>query len=209
MNMICILWNGWTAVAAIATGLSAFATAIMAGVTVRSLTQNKAQLDEIKKQFDEENRARLLFEIVSVQDLFLLKIVNVGKSTAFDVHFTIKSKLIDNHFSMDIKSCFEETAQKNFILVPKRCLYLYLSSVYTSKNHTIFDKKYSSTIINDWLDKYKNEKIFITGQYCGKYKINEEFSIADFIGMEHCIVIHDDITIALQEINKEIKKITK
>lgn len=206
MNIICILWDGWTAIAAIATGLSAIATSIMVCMTKHSLKQNKLQLDEIKKQYEEENRARLIFEIVSIQDLFLLKIANIGKNTAYDVHFTIKSKLIDNHFSKEIKSCYEQTNQKNFILSPGRSLYLFISSVYTSQSHTIFDKNYLSTTINEWLDKYKNEKIYITGQYCGKYKINEEFTISDYIGMKHSIIIQDDTTLAIKDIYKEIKK---
>lgn len=128
MNIICVLWNGWTAVAAIATGLSAIATAIMVGMTMRSLSQNKAQLAEMKKQFEEENRARLLFEIVSYQNTFLLKIANIGNTTAYDVNINIKSKLIDEHFSDEIKSYFEQTNKKNHIMAPQRCLYLFITS---------------------------------------------------------------------------------
>ena len=208
MNIICVLWNGWTAVAAIATGLSAIATAIMVGMTMRSLSQNKAQLAEMKKQFEEENRARLLFEIVSYQNTFLLKIANIGNTTAYDVNINIKSKLIDEHFSDEIKSYFEQTNKKNHIMAPLWCLDLFISPNHsTLQTHTIGGKTYSSDQTNKWLETYQNEKIFITGKYCRKYEIQEEFSISDFIGKS--LIVHDSISLVLQDISREITESNK
>ena len=205
MMNCCFIWDGWTAVGAIATGVGAIATAVMAFLALRSLLQNNKQLDELRKQREEENRARLIFEIITYEHEFLLKITNVGKSTAFDTVFCIKSKLIDHHFSEYIKSIFERNNQKRFVMVPGRSLYFYLSPIHTTqRTHTIDGVSFTSEVINQWLDQYQNEAIIITGSYCGKYNIHEEFSINDFVG--YSIIVHDDEVLALQGITKEIKR---
>ena len=205
MNCCFIFWEGWTAVSSIATGVGSIATALMAFIALRSLWQNDKQLDELKKQREEETRARLVFEIVSYEHLFLLKITNVGKSTAYDLTCCIKSKLIDNHFSDYIKSTFERNNQKRFVMVPGRSLYFYLSPIHTTRRtHIIDGVSYTSEVIDHWLNQYQNEAIVITGSYCGKYEIKECFSINDFMG--DSIVVHDDEVLALQGIIKEIKR---
>lgn len=205
MNCCFMFWEGWTSVSAIATGVGSIATAVMAFIALRSLLQNDKQLDELKKQREEETRARLVFEIVSYEHLFLLKITNVGKSTAYDLTFCINSKLIDNHFSNHIKSIFERNNQKRFVMVPGRSLYFYLSPIHTTqRTHTIAGVSFTSEVINQWLNQYQNEAIVITGSYCAKYEIRECFSISDFMG--DSIVVYDDEVIALQGITKEIKR---
>ena len=208
MRICCVYWQGWTAIAAIATGLSAIATAVMAFIALRSLLQNKKQLDELKKQREEENRARLVFEIVSYQQIFMLKIMNVGKSTAFDVFLDIKSEVIEKHFSEYIKSIFVQNNNKRFVMAPGRCLYFYLTPIHTTqKTHKIDGVDFSSEMINQWLEKYKDEPIIITGSYCGRYEIHEKFSINDFMGAS--LIVYDNTTLALQDIGKELKKISE
>lgn len=208
MSICCVYWQGWTAIAAIATGLSAIATAVMAFIALRSLLQNKKQLDELKKQREEENRARLVFEIVSYQQIFMLKIMNVGKSTAFDVFLDIKSEVIEKHFSEYIKSIFVQNNNKRFVMAPGRCLYFYLTPIHTTqKTHKIDGVDFSSEMINQWLEKYKDEPIIITGSYCGRYEIHEKFSINDFMGTS--LIVYDNTTLALQDIGKELKKINE
>ncbi len=205
MNCCIIFWEGWTSVSAIATGVGSIATAVMAFIALRSLLQNDKQLDELKKQREEETRARLVFEIVSYEHLYLLKITNVGKSTAYDLTFCINSKLIDNHFSDYIKSIFERNNQKRFVMVPGRSLYFYLSPIHTTqRTHIIKGVSFTSEVINQWLNQYQNEAIVITGSYCGKYEIRECFSINDFMG--DSIVVHDNGVLALKDITKEIKR---
>lgn len=61
-----------------------------------------------------------------------------------------------------------------------------------------------SADINQWLDTHLDDKITITGTYCDKYDINENFSISDFI--TGSIKYHDDITNELKVLNKTLKK---
>lgn len=191
--MTCFNWKlDWDAI-------STIVTAIMALIALISVLQNK-------KQFRNENRARLVFEIISYQNEFMLKIMNVGKSTAYDVKMCFKSNLIENHYAESIKSNFEQINKKKLVMAPGRCIYILLSPAYTSKqsSHTIGGQKYSTESINTWLDKYKDEKIVITGCYCRKYKIKEKIAITDFLGPS--AIIYDNNTIALHDIKKELKQ---
>ena len=189
----CLDWS------TIATGSSAIATFIMALIALISLLQNK-------NQFRNENRARLVFEIISYQNKTMLKIMNVGKSTAYDVQMCFKSNLIENHYSKSIKSVFEKISEKKLVMAPGRCIYIPLTPAYTTKqtSHTIGGQIFTSDSINKWLDEYKDEKIVITGKYCKKYKIKEEFSITDFLGFS--AIVYDDNTMALQDIKEELKQ---
>ena len=179
--------------------ISAIVTAVMALIALISLFQNR-------KQFRNENRARLVFEIISYQNNFMLKIMNAGKSTAFDVKMHIKSNLIDNHYSESVKSVFEQMNKKKIVMAPGRCIYILLTPAYTTKqsSNRLGNQTYDSESINKWLDKYKDEKIVITGKYCKKYHIKEEFSITDFLGLS--AIVYDNNTLALQDIKKELIK---
>lgn len=187
----CVDWS------TIATGLSAIATFVMALIAFFSLLQNKIQ-------FRDENRARLVFEIISYRNEFMLKIMNAGKSTAYDVQLSIKSSLIENHYSVSIKSVFEQISNTKLVMAPGRCIYILLTPAYTTKqsSYTIGDQTFTSDSVNKWLDEYKDEKIIITGKYCKKHKIKEAFSITDFLGLS--AIVYDDNTIALQDIKKEL-----
>ena len=84
---LCVI--NWTAV-------SAIITAITALVAVIALWQNKQQLKEMRQQWLEDRRARLSFGIISNDGLFLLRITNVGKETAYNISMTLTGDPIDN-----------------------------------------------------------------------------------------------------------------
>ena len=46
--------------------------------TYRSLQQNKKQIEELQKQREEEERARLMFSVIVYQHAFMLKISNIA-----------------------------------------------------------------------------------------------------------------------------------
>lgn len=178
------------------------ANLLMALFALIAIYQNRKQLLELKKQRDEDTRARLLIEIVSNRGLFLLKITNVGKETAYNTKLCIQSEMINNHFSKEVKNRFNKINTLRTIIVAGRSLYFYISPIkQTDTTHQIRDEYFNSAEINKWLDTYWNTPIIIKGSYCGRYIINEEISIKDFVGTGSIVVI-DDATIALQEVSK-------
>ena len=162
MIICCSICANWTAISAIATGLSAIATLVLAIIAFFSLRQGKNQLKEIKNQQEEDTRARLIFEIVSQDDHFYLKITNAGKSTAYNIQLSIKSALIDNHFSPEIKSIYEKINQRNLIMVPNRNIYYPISPIISDPSVSIevCGKNYAAKNIKEWIEQNKETTIY-------------------------------------------------
>lgn len=194
----------WTAVGSIATAASAILTLIMLGI-------NAYQIYILKKQRIEENRARLCFSIVAWNDMFLLKIKNVGKEVAYNIKLKLSSPIIDGHYSSNVIDRLRRLENNPFMIESEHTNYYDISYSYTKGNTMVYepenpDKKeeFISADINQWLDTHLDDKITITGTYCDKYDINENFSISDFI--TESIKYHDDITNELKVLNKTLKK---
>jgi hypothetical protein len=178
------------------------ANLLMALCALIAIYQNRKQLLELKKQYNEDSRARLLIEIVSNRGLFLLKITNVGKETAYNIKLHIQSEMIDNHFSEEIKNRFNKVNTLSTVIVAGESLYYYISPIKeTNALHQINNECFKSVEINKWIDTYWNTPIIINGSYCGRFTINEKISIEDFMGTGSIVVV-DDSTMALQEISK-------
>lgn len=206
MIICCSICANWTAISAIATGLSAIATMVLAIFAFISLLQSKKQLKEIKSQQEEDTRARLFFEIVSQDNHFYLKITNAGKSTAYNIQLSIKSDLIDNHFSPEIKSTFEEINKKRLVMVPGRNIYYYISPIITDTSAAIniSNQYYSAKSIQEWLNKNREIPIYISGSYCNRHTITEELTIMDCIS--YSMHVKDPITSALTDIESMLGK---
>lgn len=151
----------------------------------------------------DDYRARLAFEIVSWNNLFLLKVTNIGKETCYNANLKISGKPIDEHFSEEIRNEFKGLNGIKLTLSPNRTLYFYLSPVYSQKGGTvrIGKEEYPWQKINNWLDNYIDRDIHIFGIYNNRYKIKESFSMKSFIGCKS-IVVETPTEIALQEISK-------
>ena len=206
MIVCCSICANWTAISAIATGLSAIATLVLAIFAFFSLRQSKKQLREIKTQQEEDIRARLIFEIVSQDDHFYLKITNAGKSTAYNIQLSIKSALIDNHFSPEIKSIFEKINQRNLIMVPERNIFYPISPIITDPHVSIevCGKNYAAMKIKEWVEQNKETTIYISGSYCNRYSINEELTIMECIS--YSVRVNDPISSALTDIESMLGK---
>lgn len=205
MMILCNNIN-WTAVESIATAVSAILTLIMLGVSAW-------QIYVLKRQRIEDTRPRLNFSVVVWDGLFLLKIKNIGKETAYDIDINFGGDLLDNHYSKHLLDMFRKHEQRDFIMEAGKEIYITISRRYSTGctiTYKSADRKKQETFhsqqINDWLDQHINDKILISGKYCHKYKIKESFSITDFV--TDSIVYYDDITSELKKINIHLKKIS-
>jgi len=187
----------WVAISSITSCL----VVIITGIT---LWLNKRQLNEIKHQWVEENRARLNFSIVSNEGRFLLKIANIGKNNAFDIKLHFNEEFISTLFSKYSKNVYQTIQSKSFVIESGEKKYYDISPSYgyegSSYSYPGNKENFTGKEINDWLDTNLYLKIEINGSYCDKYKISESFSIGDFITKS--IIVKDDISLALQEIQK-------
>lgn len=189
--MDCYVWNI----------LSTVANLLMALFALIAIWQNRKQLKELKKQYNEDSRARLQFEIVANRGPFLLKITNVGKETAYDVKLNIESELINNHFSSYIKQFYSNINEISSTIVAGRSLYYYLSPIKGSNSATIHKEEFDFSLIDKWLDQYIGCPIIIKGTYSKQYAIDEEMTINGFMA-GGSITVYDESILALQEISK-------
>lgn len=156
------------------------------------------------KQRRDDLRARLSFEVISWEHLFLLKVTNVGKEAAYNVHLNISGKPIEDNYSKNSRKAFDELKMRNIAMLPGRSLYFMLSDIYSNNTtHRIGDEQFSSKQVNEWLDSHIDKEIRIKGLYCGKYKINESFTMQDFIGCKS-IIVSSPTELALMQLSKGV-----
>ena len=202
--MICFDFGGsidWTAVSAIATLLMTIATFI-------TIIYSRKQMKEIQRQWEEKNKARLAFSIISESGLFMLKIENAGNRTAYDVHINIDDEFIDKMLIADFANQLKGLSEKKMVLRPGRILYYAISPIQSDKanTHTTQNGSYSHSEVNDNLNIIFKEPIIIKGSYNEHEKINECFSIDDFVGS---IIVYSQTEKGLKEISKQVKELSK
>lgn len=180
-------------------------TVLLAIAAFWTLRQSKKQLNVLQNQQHEERRARLSFEIIAFEHVYCLKIHNVGKEPAYNVHLKFSGPFFDEHFSPELKNDFESFDKKTFCFAPGREAYIYLCPIIgdTNSTHTICGRTFSANQINPWVEQHKQSLIIIEGQYCDRYDISEYFTIESF--SSDLFLRHENSsTRALQQISKGI-----
>ena len=164
------------------------------------LRNSNEQLLELKRQWDETNRARLTFSIISYDGLFLLKITNCGTMTAFNVSVIFNKEFIYNHFSSKIKDSLLHLGLKPFCIEAGVSKYYYLSPIYSDSSYNIGNESFTGDQVNRWLNAHKSDKICLSGSYNDKYRIAEEFSIEEFINGG--IIVKDELALTVERMKK-------
>ena len=161
----------WTAVAAVMSFL-------MIVVTLISLCQSKQQLKELKRQWEEANRPRLMFGVVQWHGLFLLKITNVGNVVATDIKLKFEEEYLNSLF----EGCAETLRglERPFCIEAKGTKY-YLIGASKGGQLAVENRIISENEVNKWVDEHISDWIKITGSYGGKYFVTECFSIDMFL----------------------------
>lgn len=195
----CLIASDWIQLA------TAVGTVLLAIAAFWTLRQNKKQLQVLQNQQHEDRRARLSFEIVAVDFYYCLKISNVGKEPAYNVHLKFSGSFFDDHFSPELKNDFEDFEKKTFCFAPRRETYIYLCPTKGNANstHLIHGRTFPSNQINPWLEQHKHSLIKIEGQYCDRYDISESLTIESFTS-DVFIKYENSSTRALQQISKGI-----
>jgi hypothetical protein len=104
MDVSCI-----SLISAIAAGTGAIATAVMAYVTWKTLGQNKNQLSELKRQWAEQNRPKIVPSLVKSDGSVYLRIKNYSGVFANDVKVIIS---LDSTTDIDWYTHLKENLDK-------------------------------------------------------------------------------------------------
>ncbi len=151
--------------------LSAIASFGMIYFTYRSLQQNKKQVEEMRRQREEEDRARLVFSVIIYQHAFMLKIYNIGKRNVYNAVI---------HFNEDfLLELLQEKYQEGYRQLSKP----FFVEAGTSRHLFI---GFCQDVNDAW--KNKNVVIKMNGSYNDIYTIDEEINMNLFLDKTFMLV---------------------
>lgn len=192
------------------TYLSTLASSAMVIITWITLKQNRIQLDEMKQQWDKENKPQL--EMYFVKDEIPVKgqrieIVNIGKNTAKDIKFCIDENIIEKAPNNDTKEALKNIGQSfSLSLLPNDSVIISLCEDNTNEQYK-HNYKIGLESVNkeEYLAFYNSiesmKNISIEVNYNSKYKNN--ITISPNIKRNK----HKDIADALADIGECIKRL--
>lgn len=164
--------------------LSAIASFGMIYFTYQSLQQNKRQIEELKRQREEEDRARIVFSVIVYQHAFMLKMSNIGKKNVFNatIHFN------EDFLNELMKEKYEEGYRQlssPFFIEAGTSRYLFIG------------------FCQDVNDAWKNKQVVIRmkGSYNNIYTIDEEINMNMFLDKTFMLVQSDEARV-LENIKK-------
>lgn len=190
------------------TAVSAIATFVMAYITYKTLRQNKIQLERLEEQRIEDKRARFSSEIIKRERMYLLKVENVGKETAYDVSIKLSGNPISYHVIDRYKKELQELADKKLILPAGKSLYFVLAPAYGQSYGFYTSEDYvHAEEVKKWFDKYGHEPIQVTIYFNNKYVSEEILYFSNMYSVNNVIVQDnlDVITQILKDTQKSLK----
>ena len=164
--------------------LSAIASFGMIYFTYRSLQQNKKQIEELKKQREEEERARLVFSVIVYQTSFILKISNIGRKNVFNAIIHFNEDFLDSLIEKRFQDGYRQLS-KPFFVEAGTSRHLYIG--------------HCPDVNEAWKDKHVVIKM--KGSYNGVYTIDEEIDMSLFLDKTF-IVVQGDLETTMSYIKK-------
>lgn len=164
--------------------LSAIASFGMIFFTYRSLQQNKMQIEELRLQREEDERARLVFSVVVYQTAFMLKISNIGKRNVFNAIINFNEDFLSELIEKRFQKGFRQLSTPFFVEVGAS-KYLYIG--------------HCPDVNQAWKDKHVVIKI--KGSYNNTYNIDEEIDMNWFLDRSF-IVVQGDLETTMSYMKK-------
>lgn len=164
--------------------LSAIASFGMIYFTYCTLQQNKKQLEEMRRQREEDERARLVFSVIVYQHAFMLKISNVGRRNVYNAVIHFNEDFLNELFEKKFEEGYRQL-EKPFFVEAGTSRHLFIG--------------WCQDINDAW--KNKNVVIRMKGSYNGIYNIDEEIDMSLFLDKTFMLV-QGDLETTLGHIKK-------
>lgn len=116
-----IVGNNQTWLSFIGTLIGALASFAMIFFTAKTLEQNREQLDELKRQWEEEHIPSLSSQLIPYDDHFMLQILNTSNVTAYDVSLKLSTTIQRKILLFDDLCSFLEN--QFFTIPPRESIY--------------------------------------------------------------------------------------
>lgn len=168
--------------------LSAIASLGMIFVTWRTLVQSQRQLEYMKHEQDEKERARLAFSIIVYNYAYFLKVSNVGNRMAYDIRLTVNQEFIEA--IEERNRVIFKLLERPFFLDRESPKYFYFGFCSDVKE----------------LFKDKNVELIISGSYNGgEYLVNEKVELSEYLAHKFFEVLSERDR-CLNSIDKRLKE---
>lgn len=154
--------------------LSAIASFGMIYFTYRSLQESKRQLEEMRMQREEDERARLVFSVIVYQAAFYLKISNIGKRNVFNASIIFNEEFLQELLQERFQEGYRQLA-KSFFVEAGTSRYLLIG--------------WCQDINDSWKDKHIIIKM--KGSYNDVYDIDEKIDMSLFLDKTFMLVQGD------------------
>ena len=164
--------------------LSSIASFGMIFITYCTLQQNKRQLDEIRKQREEDERARIVVSVIVYQHAFMLKISNIGKRNVYNAVLDFNEDFLDELMEEKFDEAYRQLSSPFFI------------EAGTSRHLFI-------GFCQDVNDAWKNKKVVIKikGSYNDCYTVDEKIDMSMFLNKTF-MLIESDLELTMSHIKK-------
>lgn len=154
------------------TYIGSIGTILMVFITYKTLKQNNEQLDELKRQWEEEHRPRINISIAIYRKALFIKIKNIGVGNATDIKISFNKDFVDKLPKTKYREMYENVEKRSFTIENGESKYILIG--------------FYQDIQKEW--ENKNVVLNITGTYCSKYIINETFHMEDYITQRFVVV---------------------
>lgn len=164
--------------------LSAVASFGMIYFTYKSLQQNKKQLEQMRIQREEEERARLVFSVIVYQQAFMLKISNIGKRNVYNAVINFNEDFLNELKEERFRVAFRQLSSP-FFIEAGMSRHLFLG--------------FCEEVNKTWKDK--NVIIKMKGRYNDSFPIDEELDMNFFMDKTF-VLVQGDLETTMSYIKK-------
>lgn len=162
LKIMCIDW----------TVASVIVSAIMAIATFWSIYESRRQFNEMKRQWAEDNRPRLIISVISTDEYFMFKVENVGNDLARNVKFKFNEFLKEKLVSQSSCNYFRDIENKVYHLSPGASKHFLIISTFgfDHLNYPLTGESITEIDLRKWVDANLNESINVSCNYWGGIK---------------------------------------
>ena len=182
-------------------------------LTFLTLKQNQAQLNEIKRQWEEEHRPHLVCRIIVNKKAFILQISNPSQFDASNVITSFGDDLINN-LDDKFRNMYTNTSQNPVYISSGKswnCLIGWCEDI----NQKWKDKDFNIITEVSYNDKYRLNSIIPIKTFVNRINILVQSPLEDAaqdlvagLVKPHSVSPHKTVQVSLEEISKTLSKIS-
>lgn len=192
--------------------IGALASFAMIAITLHTLKQNTMQLDEMKRQWEEEHRPHLVCRVIVYKKAFFLQVHNPSKYDASNVRITFGEDLISN-LDKKFKDIYVNTSL-NPVYIPAGEAWNSMIGWCKEINKNWKDKDFEITVDANYNEKYRIHATIPIKTFVNRINMLVQSPLEDsmedlVLGLvrPHSTTYHNTVQVSLEEISEALNEI--